>query len=755
MDLFNLVAKISLDTSEYENGIEGAEKKGSGFASKLGGALKAGAKAGVAALAAGSAAVSAFAASSVKTGISFDTSMSQIAATLGLTVDDISNNVNGAGDTFDALRAKALEMGSATNFSAEQAADGLNILAMSGFSAEESMSMIEDVLHLAAAGSMDLASAAGYVSGAMKGFSDDTKDAGYYADLMAKGATLANTSVQELGEAMSSGAAGAAAYNQSADSMTVALLRLAEQGETGSAAGTALAAAMKNISTPTDQAKKALEALGIAAYDENGAARDFNTVVDELTESLSGMNDEQANAYKQTIFGIQGLNAYNKMAVTTTEKTNGWKESLATASEGMGEAAKQYETMTDNLQGDLDILNSAMDGLKIAVSDKLTPTIRGFVQFGSDSFSRLTKAFTENGLSGAMDEFGKILSEGVKMIVDMLPDIISAGAKLIKSFGKGIINNLPLIANTAVEIIMTLVDNLSSNGNIKEFINAGFAIIQSLATSLSKALPDLIPAVADIIFQIVDALTDPENLTSLLESAIQIMLALADGLVTAIPELIAKAPEIIMNLLTALIEAAPLLWEAGKALLGKVLEGISSTYTSLISAGKSVISNIKSGISTAWSSLRDYVTEKFNSLKEKITTPIQEAKDKVNTIINRIKGLFNFSWSLPKIKLPHFNWSWTDLGVIKIPNLSVEWYKKAYDQPYLFDRPTVVGNKGFGDGNGAEMVYGHSSLMADIKKAMSEAPAQPITIIVQSVLDGRVIGETAYEYQQQKARALG
>ena len=94
--------------------------------------------------------------------------------------------------------------------------------------------------------------------------------------------------------------------------MTLALLRLAEQGEVGSAAGTALAAAMKNIYTPTDQARDALDELGVSAYDSSGNARDFNTVVNELAEALSGMTDEEANAYKQTIFGIQGLNAYNK-----------------------------------------------------------------------------------------------------------------------------------------------------------------------------------------------------------------------------------------------------------------------------------------------------------------------------------------------------------------------------------------------------------------------------------------------------------
>ena len=262
MNAIEVFAKLILDTDDFDKGLNNAKSTASDFGSKIGSGLKTMAGVATAALTATTAAATAFGASAVKTGAEFDSSMSQIAATLGLSMDEIKNNVDGAGDTFEALRNKAQEMGSATNFSASEAAEGLNILAMSGYDANESMAMIEDVLHLAAAGSMDLASAAGYVSGTMKGFADDTKDSAYYADLMAKGATLANTSVADLGEAMSSGAAGAAAYSQDAESMTLALLRLAEQGETGSAAGTALAAVMKNLYTPTDQAAKALDELG-------------------------------------------------------------------------------------------------------------------------------------------------------------------------------------------------------------------------------------------------------------------------------------------------------------------------------------------------------------------------------------------------------------------------------------------------------------------------------------------------------------
>lgn len=636
MDAFNLVAKLTLDSSEYDKSLDSSQGKAEGFGSKLKSSLGTLAKAGTAAVGAASGALVAFGTSAVKTGSEFDSAMSQVAATLGLTMADIENNVGGAGDTFDLLRGKAQEMGAATNFSASEAAEGLNILAMSGFDAEQSMSMVEDVLHLAAAGSMDMASAASYVSGAMKGFNDATKDSGYYADLMAKGATLANTSVQELGDAMSSGAAGAAAYGQSADSMTVALLRLAEQGEAGAAAGTSLSAAMKNIYSPTDQAKEVLKKLGVAAYDSAGKSRDFNTVVNELDEALSGYTEEQQAAYKQTIFGIQGLNAYNKMTVTGVEKQKQWADALASASDGAGEAAKQYDTMTDNLQGDIDIWNSAVDGFKIAVSDRLMPTVRDFVKFGSDSMGTLTTAFQEGGFSGLMDSLGMVLSDGLAMITEQLPAFVEAGMSLLSSLGQGILSNLPAIGDAAIEIVMMLSTGLSEN--LPQIIETGLEVISQLALGIAQALPELIPTIVDVVLEIVTVMID--NVDMLVDAAIAIIVALAEGLIDALPKLLEKAPviiqklveaivrnvpkllkaavEIIKKLATGLIENLPKIGEAAGQIVGTVVNGIIGLWSNLLSVGGDIVRGIWEGISGMFDWLWGNVTGFFGGLVDGI-----------------------------------------------------------------------------------------------------------------------------------------
>ena len=554
-----------------------------------------------------------FCKSAVSVGQEFDSSMSQVAATLGMTTDAIKNNVNGAGDTFDMLREKAKEMGSSTNFSASQAADGLNTLAMSGYSAKESVEMIEDVLHLSAAGSIDMANAAGYISGAMKGFNDRTKTSAYYADLMAKGATLANTSVAQLGEAMSSGAAGAAAYSQTADSMTVALLRLAEQGDVGSAAGTALSAAMKNLYTPTDKAKAALAELGISAYDTNGKARDFNTVVNELNNSLSKYTEEQQNAYKQSIFGQQGLNAYNKMVVTAIDKQNEWTQALANCS---GEAANQYATMTDNLQGDIDSWNSALDGFKIELSDKLMPTVREFVQFGTESMSSITKGFQENGFDGAVDALGDALNNGISMIVQKIPQVLSAAKTLVLSLVKGIIDNLPEIVKVALEVVV------------------------ELAKGIVEALPELLPALVECIATITDTLTSPSMLSEILDTALNLLITLANGLIDAIPQLIDATIQIIENLIrflvepqnisklvnagirvtmalqTGLLNALPKLAEGALKLVFAI--GDTIVHTDWLQVGKNIVDGLWDGLKRSWSSLQDWFNNAVNGLVDGI-----------------------------------------------------------------------------------------------------------------------------------------
>ena len=318
-------------------------------------------------------------------GMSFEAAGSQIAATMGKSKSEITKIID-----------EASRLGATTSFTATQAAEGFNVLAMSGLEANEQIAAMEPILHLAEAGAYNLDAAASQVVGTVKGFGDSFNNAQYYADMFAKGATLASTDVNMLGVAMSDSAAIAASYGQKADRTCIALLRLAEQNVTGSEAATAMSRAMADLYTPTDAAADKLKELGVNAFDPTThEARDFITVVDELNSALSGMTPEARKAAEATIFTSYGMKAFDKMCVSSTEKVHEFEEGLRSAT---GSAAQQASEQLNNLKGDVTIFGSAMEGLGVTMFSKLSPGFRSIVQAATEMVTGLNNGLEKSRL---------------------------------------------------------------------------------------------------------------------------------------------------------------------------------------------------------------------------------------------------------------------------------------------------------------------------------------------------------------------
>lgn len=550
----------------------------------------------------------------VATGQEFSAGMSQIGATLGYSTAQINDSASEAYKNMQALTEKAEEMGAKTSFSASQAAEGLNILAMSGYSAEESIQMIDSVLDMAAAGGLNLGSAASYISGSMKGFTkeagkfaDNAEAATYYSDLIAKGATLANTNVQQLGEALSDASSTANTYGQSAQATEVALLRLAEQNEVGSAASTALAAAMKNLYSPTEQAKQALASLGVSAYDANGKARDFNTIVDELKASLYQISDEgQRNDLENVIFGIQGQAAFDKMVSTSADKVQSFYSSLEYNESGAkGSAALQAETMLDNLTGDITFFNSALDGLKIQLFKSLDAPLRQIVQKATDYLSKLTEGLKNRNLPEVLrnladdaissirqklDEKLPQLLESVKQIpekikagiAEKLPEILETVKQIPEKIRSAISEHLPELLESGKQILSFIFDSFPEN--LKFYADTAVQIISALAEWILQNLPLLLTTAGEILNYLFDNILTGENIASVVETAVKIITALVDAVSENIDDILLAAETIITNLLGELGKPDNLdkITEAGILLLNKLIEGLGKTGGSVI-----------------------------------------------------------------------------------------------------------------------------------------------------------------------------
>ena len=582
IELANYQATLSWNASDYKKGMAEANSSFSSFSSKMG-KLGGGIIAGIGtAITAATGAVIAFGKSSVEAGMSFDSAISQLAATMGTTTDQIT-----------ALREKAQELGASTSFSATQAAEGLNILAMSGLTAEEQIAAIDTVLNLAAAGSIEMADAASYAIGAVKGFGDSCDNTQYYADLMAKGATLAATDVKGLGEALSGSAATAASYGQSADSVTLSLLRLAEQNVTGGKAATALNRAMSDLYIPTDAAAGALEKLGVSAYDADGKAKDFNDVVDELNVALSGMSEEEANAYKGAIFTSQGLKAFNMMTVSSTEKVNEFKEGLASASDGIGSAAQQALTMLDNLEGDITIFHSAVEGLQIGVSDNINGLLRDTVQFGTEQITLLTDAVKEGGLTGLAGAVGEVLSNLVTKIAEYVPKVLNLGIQVIQSLLEGISSSAGQIADIAADIVTTLVTGIIQL--LPVVIQTACDLVVSFVDALASQLPTLIPVIVQGVLDAAQTLLN--NLPVLLNALLNLIEGLAQGIINSIPIIVDALPEVIDSIITFMVNAIPQIVNTGVKLLSALVQNLPTIINAIVKAIPQIINSITSKFS--------------------------------------------------------------------------------------------------------------------------------------------------------------
>lgn len=613
----NYEAQLSFDASKFKNGISESEKDFSTFRNKMksiGNGIIAGI--GVAVTAATGSLV-AFGKSSIDAGKEFDSAISQIAATCGKTVDQIT-----------ALRDKAIELGSATSYSATQVADTENILAMAGLNEQEILSSVGDVLNLAAAGSIEMGNAASYVTGAVKGFNDEFANTQYYTDLMAKGATLAATDVDSLGAALSRSSSTAASYNQSAEDTTVALLRLAEQNVVGEAASTALSRAMADLYNPTDSAKTALDKLGISMYDSNGNAREFNTVVDELNGKLSGMSQEQANAYKSTIFTSQGLRAFNMMTVSSTEKVQSFRDGLASASDGIGSAAQQAETMLDNLQGDITIFDSAVEGLQIGVSDSINGLLRDTVQFGTEQIGILTDAVKKDGLEGLAGAVGEVLANVITKIGEYLPNLINLGVSVVKSFLTGLADNADEIAAIMVDLAETIVNGITDILPI--LIQTAFNIVSAIANALAQRLPTLIPTIVQGIMNIVQTIID--NLPTFLNAVLTIIKAIAKGILDSLPVILQALPSIIRGIVDFVVSAIPQILNAIIEIVKAILNYLPEIINSIVSVLVQNIPVIIQGIITIINGI-------VQALPELIRAIVEALPDIITSIINAIVEL--------------------------------------------------------------------------------------------------------------------
>ena len=337
-------------------------------------------------------------------GAKFDTAMSQVAATMGKSVDEIKE-----------LRDFAQEMGATTAFSATEAAEALNYMALAGYDADTSMKMLPTVLNLAAAGAMDLATASDMVTDAGSALGLSIEETETLIDQMAKTASTTNTSVSQLGSAILTVGGTAKIMKGGPAELAQVLGLLADNGIKGSEGGTALRNMILSLSSPTDKAATTLEQLGIKVFDAEGNMRSMKDIMGDLGTSLSKLTDEERTQAIASIFNKRDLKSVNALLGTSADR---WDEVATAISEAGGSAEQMANTQLDNMAGSLTLLKSALEGAGIAISDVLAPYVRKLAEF----------------ITGLVTKFNE-LDPNVKKVIVMIGMAVAALGPLLVIVG--------------------------------------------------------------------------------------------------------------------------------------------------------------------------------------------------------------------------------------------------------------------------------------------------------------------------------
>ena len=349
---------------------------------------------------------------SIQTGMGFDTAMSQVAATMGKTTDEIVE-----------LRDYAKEMGATTAFSATQSAEALNFMALAGYDAETSMKMLPNVMDLAAAGGMELARASDMVTDSQTALGLSLEETETLVDQMAKTSSKTNTSVSQLGDAMLTIGGTAKNLSGGTKELNQVLGLMADNGIKAGEAGTHLRNIILAMNPTTKDAKEAFDDLNFSAYDSQGNLREMSEIFGELKEKTADMTSQERQDIIGKMFKVTDIAAVNALLDTNAER---WDEVAGAIDGADGAAQAMADTQLDNLQGDITLMQSAFEGLQIAISDEVTPDLRELVQTAT------------KGLEWATEHIhtiiGVVKALGIAVAAMKLPAMIGAAKTAMTAF---------------------------------------------------------------------------------------------------------------------------------------------------------------------------------------------------------------------------------------------------------------------------------------------------------------------------------
>ena len=559
----------------------------------------------------------------VTTAANFESSMSQVQATMGITKDSMSTVDGQSVNTMDTLSKLAKKMGAETAFSASECAEALNYLALAGYDTEQMCDTLPTVLNLAAAGDIELASASDMVTDAMSALGMGVDEAGTMVDQMAKTASTTNTSVAQLGEGILTIGATAKSIKGGTAELNTALGILANNGIKGAEGGTHLRNIILSLQNPTDKAALAMEQLGLQVYDSEGNMRSMNDILGDLNSGMDGMTAAEKSNIIGKIFNKTDLSSVNALLANTGST---WDDLQKSISDSGGAAGQMADTQLDNLQGQITILKSALEGLAISFGELLMPAIKQIVGWVQKFVDWLNS-----------------LDDGTKKTVVTIALLAAALGPVLIVVGKVV---------SAVGTIMTVVPKIAGVINT---VKGAFAALNT--TMLANPIVLIVAAIAALVAAFIYLWNNCDGFRQFWINLWENIKQAAITAWEAVKSFLTTAWETIKNTATTIFEALKAffstIWEGIKLIFSTVAEVIKTIIVTYFNVYKTIITTvfnaIKIVVTTVWNAIKTVIMTVVTAIQTFITTAWNTIKTVISTVVNGIKtivsGAFNAMWT--------------------------------------------------------------------------------------------------------------
>ena len=596
--------------------------------------------------------VTALGTASVKTAADFEASMSKVAAVSGAT-----------GSELEALSAKAREMGSKTKFSASEAAEAMNYMAMAGWKTEDMLSGIEGVMNLAAASGEDLATTSDIVTDALTAFGLSAQDSGHFADVLAAASSNANTNVSMMGETFKYCAPIAGALGFSVEDTAEAIGLMANAGIKSAQAGTSLRTIMTNLSGEVKICGENIGEVTVATTNADGSMRDLSDILVDCRTAFSGLSESEKAAAAESLVGKNAMSGFLALM-------NAGEGDIAKLSGAIdncnGAAQSMADTMNNNLEGQLTILKSQLQELAISFGEILLPAVKkivGWVQGFIDVLNSLpdgvketivTVALIAAALGPVLIIIGKIIT-AVGTIMTIVPKVVGV-IKAVKTAFLAL--NATMLANPIVLIIAAIAALVAAFiylwNNCDEFRQFWIDLwesIKEIAVAVWEALKEFFAAAWEFIKTTAETVWNglASFFTGLWEGIKNTFTTVVNAISTFLSTMWNTIKSVAETIWNAISTSFTTTWNGIKTVVTTVVTAISTFLTTAWNTIKTVITTvlnaIKTVFSTVWNSIKNVVTTVVNGIKNTITTVWNGIKNTVATVVNAIKTTVSTAFS--------------------------------------------------------------------------------------------------------------